>query len=297
MLLAEQPYRTEPRWVSVRRLSAVSNPPEGRIVIVLKAYFDAGNEIDSTQYDIVTLAGMSARERDWPEFESAWQNAVAASWAECDMPPIQPYLHTTDMIAGNEPFTRKRGWTAARMDKLFEACALMVAEACDSKRFRLVSASVLLKDYKQVKSEGVRLANVEDICASFCVASAVAWSPEFAEEFMNNGAELYFDRNEPFRGSIVNRQQHRKLRNDPAWTKLILVGSVDSKLTPALQPADLLAWSLNAYHVDNVKGGWQLAMLSIEREKYNLGKRGLRQPNMDHLGPLLDLNLPTRRFR
>lgn len=298
MLLAEQPCRTDPRWLSVRRLSAVFNPPEGRIVIVLKAYFDAGNEIDSTQYDIVTLAGISAREEDWPRFEISWLNAVTAAWSECDMPPdVQPYLHTTNMLTGNEPFTKKRGWNTTRLNALFETCALIIAEASDSKRFRLVSASVLLKDYREVRAEGVRLASVRDICASFCVASAVAWSPAFAADFMQHGAELYFDQNELFRASITNRQHHRKLRNHPAWAKLSLVGSVNSKITPAVQPADLLAWSINAHQIGKVKGGWQLALLSLEREKYNIGKRSLRKPNMDQLGPLLDLNLPAPRFR
>lgn len=287
-----------PISLSVRRLSAVSNPPEGRVVIVLKPYYDCGNDINSELYDIVTLAGYSARERDWPSFEDRWKARVAHSWSECkNMPDVQPYIHVTDMMAGDHPFTRDRGWTTDRIDSLLNDCAVHIEEVTKSKLFRGVTCSLLLKDYRDVRREGIAMPSVVDILASFCVASSVAWSAEFAEEFMREGAELYFDQNGPFSGSIMNRKLHGKLRRNEAWKKILHVGQVDSKLVPAVQAADLLAWSINAYHVGTRRGGWQLAMVSIPHENLFIGQGSLRNPQKDQLDELLALNLGPRKFR
>src|SRR5690348_6146684 len=133
---------------------------------------------------------------------------------------IEPYIHTTDILAGNDPFSRKNGWDSLKVDALLSECSLLIADISRARIIRGVACSVLLKDYRIVKHEGLPLASVEDICSSFCVARSVAWNTEFAEEFMNDGAELYFDRNGPFYGSIMNRRRHGKLRTNEAWNKL-----------------------------------------------------------------------------
>lgn len=284
----------------VRRLSAVSNPPEGRIIVLLKAYQDHGNDINSELYDIVTLAGYSGREGNWPEFERRWLSEVGEAWAQCrNMPNVQPYIHVTDMLAGNDPFRGDCGWSAEHINSVLTKCALHLADATKSGMFRGVACSVLLKEYKQVRRE-MKLPSVEDICASFCAARSFAWSPDFADEFMREGAELYFDRNCPFSGSIVNRQRHGKLRNNAAWLKLVSGGFVDSKLVPGVQAADLLAWSIDSYHENKRPPGastWQLMMVALERENLFLGEHSLRNPIKDELDELLALRLSNRSFR
>jgi hypothetical protein len=288
-----------PMCLNVRRLSPISNPPEGRIVIVLKAFYDHGNDINSELYDIVTLAGYSAREKDWPAFENRWKTRVARAWADCrNMPDVQPYIHVAEMMVGRCPFSRDQGWTDARIQSLLSDCSLHIAEATATKLFRGVACSVLLKDYKKIRREGIAVASVEDICSSFCVARAVAWNADFAEDFMREGAELYFDQNGPFRGSIANRKKHGKLRRNEAWKKLGAVGEVDSTVVPAVQAADLLAWSVDSYQEGKRPSGtWQLAMVSIERENLFLGEHALRNPNRDELERLLGLNLARGKRR
>jgi hypothetical protein len=96
----------------------------------------------------------------------------------------------------------------------------------------------------------------------------------------------------------ANRKKHGKLRRNEAWKKLGAVGEVDSTVVPAVQAADLLAWSVDSYQEGKRPSGtWQLAMVSIERENLFLGEHALRNPNRDELERLLGLNLPPRKFR
>jgi hypothetical protein len=277
------------RQLEVRQLSATSTPPDGRVVIVLKASYDHGN-------DIVTLAGYSARERDWPEFEDAWKAYATEAWAKCDMPRgVQPYLHTTDhLLAGDEPFTRNRGWVSdSQVSDWLNKCTVLLHSLTTREKIRGVACSVLLQDYKKVRKDGVALPSVADICVSFCAASAVAWNADFAEEFLRDGAELYFDQNGPFHGALLNRKRHGKLRKSPAWNKLLQISQVNSKISPAVQAAGLLAWSINAYYAKTVRGDWQLAMVTIPRENLFLDEHSLRNPQEDQLARLLALKLPN----
>jgi len=268
---------------------------------VLCTYFDTGNEINPRAYEIVTLAGYSAKDEDWHRIQARWQTAVSRAWATCDMPEdMTPYLHTTDLITKNKPFTRARGWNKSKEESLLSECVEIIAEESRTDKFRGVSSSVLLDDYAKVRRDerkGIRTPPIEDICSSFCAGYALAWSLDFAESYFKDGASLYFDQNEPFRGSIVNRRRHKRLRNTGVWQKLVHVGEVNMKVVPAVQMADLLAWSINARYEGSIRGDWQRRLLNVPRESQWLDELALRSPRVDHLETLLALKLPNRRFR
>src|SRR5580700_5297163 len=98
-------------WHSVKSLSASSCSSLREIGVVLSAYFDTGNEINLRKYEIVTLAGYTSHIQDWPQLEGPFRAAVREAWNQCDMPDVEPYMHVTDLVSWQEPFTKKRGWT------------------------------------------------------------------------------------------------------------------------------------------------------------------------------------------
>jgi hypothetical protein len=46
--------------------------PEGVMLVVLRSYFDAGNQADSREYDVLSLAVASGTLNEWGPFENEW---------------------------------------------------------------------------------------------------------------------------------------------------------------------------------------------------------------------------------
>ncbi len=158
-------------WLSLRELSPLATIPEDHLLVVLKSYFDGGNQADSTRYDIVTLAGFSGRKKDWKTFESDWRKVLGKHGAD--------YLHTTDAVGLTGDFSKRKGWCSDSVEEFINSC-VSVVEKCATVRIgdqavkpgvRPVTISLLLKDYKRAILKIPDLGTAEHICATQCVGS------------------------------------------------------------------------------------------------------------------------------
>ena len=65
---------------------------------------------------------------------------------------------------------------------------------------------------------------------------------------------------------------------------------------PALQAADLLAWSVNRAYEDNaVRFYWQDRVLSVPRSKGWFDEERLSTPNLEAMALMKKLRLPARK--
>src|ERR1017187_2772001 len=83
--------------------------------MILKNYFDGGNQADSTLFDVVTLASVSGITEQLKAFNADWNAALKKNSA--------PWLHTTDLFSRRrEPFTGRDGWDSGKSEALILDC-------------------------------------------------------------------------------------------------------------------------------------------------------------------------------
>jgi hypothetical protein len=58
--------------LSLADLSPLNPAPENHLLMVLKSYFDGGNQADSSEYDRISLATVCGTAKQWKRFDSAW---------------------------------------------------------------------------------------------------------------------------------------------------------------------------------------------------------------------------------
>jgi hypothetical protein len=271
-----------------------------RISIVLRAYLDSGGDVDPKQNKIVTLACYSSTDKDWTGIEGEWTKAVLKAWDGCVVQDgMTPHLHTQALVAGTKPFTTENGWTAEKRFGFLQDCSRIIAEHCSDGKLKGISASVILADFKKVYREFPETPHFQDICCFFCVSRGLAWSHEIAVEFLANGGSVYFDRTDPFRGAVTNLWNNGKFvhKHRDTWGKLENVGCVIMQHTPAIQMADILAWSINAKYLGWIHGEWQTTLLDVDRPFLWLNEAILRHPDKSEIGRWPELGLPKRRVR
>ena len=67
--------------------------------MLIKAYFDGGNQADSTRYEVVTLAAVSGTPSQWLHFNADWQIVLKKHGAV--------FLHTKALFREAEPLRRR----------------------------------------------------------------------------------------------------------------------------------------------------------------------------------------------
>jgi hypothetical protein len=261
--------------------------------VALKGYFDGGNEADSTLYKILTLASFSGLDTHWRAFDLRWKKTLAKYKA--------PYLHTTDAVCLSRDFSRSNGWNKEKVNDLISDC-VEVIEDCAAIRtgdkisrfgIRPATVSVILGDFKKALTTFPRLGTVEHLCATQCVSFTAAYgSTAGARQF-----QLYFDQGEPFLGHIHDRKTNRKARQaSPFWAMVTDLGESDMRHVPALQAADVLAWSVNhAYEEEAIRFDWQERILFIDREKDLFDYDRLQEPIIEMIDTVEPWKLPKRR--
>jgi len=262
------------------------------IDIVLKAGFDTGNHFDSTQFNIVTLAGVSGLASAVDDFEDAWLALTRKHWLGHQMPNVQPFLHTTDLVSGSDPFLLASGWDDKSVMSFLVDCAAILADSFWFRRLHGLSVSIILADYKKAVQDGLDVVHIKDRMGSWAIASAVL---PFSTEFVNTGAVLSFDSGEPFEGPIRDRWIKEKRRKF-AWSKIIGVGEYSMIDIPLIQAADLLAWAVNKSHEGYVHGSWQQSLLSAPRDSQMLDEKTMRNPDPEELKRFNELKLPKRKI-
>ena len=73
--------------------------------MLLKSYFDGGNEANSTQYDRITIATACGTNDQWKSFTEDWKLVLDKNDA--------PFLHTTDAVSLQKTFSKDKGWTGS----------------------------------------------------------------------------------------------------------------------------------------------------------------------------------------
>jgi hypothetical protein len=87
--------------------------------VILRSFFDGGNQPDSRLYDVVSLACVSGITEQWTAFEADWKRSLKKHGA--------PWLHTTDAVSlKKKPLTEAHGWTKAKRDAFLSDCVAVV---------------------------------------------------------------------------------------------------------------------------------------------------------------------------
>lgn len=216
--------------------------------MALKAYFDGshfpGGGWETSTY--ITLAGYSADEEIWKAFDDKWNSVLADNSKR----PAAKYLHMKEAILLDKEFSAKRGWN---YDKVFSLIneLLRYLSIIDKKRFHQFACTVKMDAYRKMVSEGMSLDTPIEIINTCCPELALSWYFLHHPDKIIHSAHFFFDQGEPFEEVFRNRWTTEKNKIvtlavlADIWQILKSVTSADSKERPALQAADLFAWSIN----------------------------------------------------
>jgi hypothetical protein len=253
----------------LRDLSPCNPPPLEHLLIVLKGYFDGGNQADSTKYDRVTLATACGTCEEWTALESAWKDVLLFHKS--------PPLHTTDAIGLYKEFSPEKGWDADKVDSLISDCVGVVEQHLlvtgslfipgpygyrpnvVKPGINMTTLTIPLKDYRLARKIVPGLPNsVTEICTTESLGFCFKWGRIIGAEQL----ELYFDRGEPFFGHADDRRNNKKSKKQiQLMSKVAVLAKTNIAISPALQVADLFAWCIN--HVNDVRRGWHERLNAI----------------------------------
>jgi hypothetical protein len=148
------------------------------LLVVLKSYFDGGNQADSSRYDVISLASISGTPNQWRAFERDWKAVLKTHNA--------PWLHTTDALTMNDPYTTENGWDKDKVQDFLSGCVgtienhLVVPNIEDRTKegkygmFPHV-VSIVLKDFIRARDTNPDMPRaVEELCATQSVATVFA---------------------------------------------------------------------------------------------------------------------------
>ena len=242
--------------VSIVDMLAVSIPSEEPALVVLKSYFDGGNQADSSEYDVLTLAAVSGTVDLWKPFEDDWNKILVKHHAA--------YLHTTDAIA-------RRGiyecWTEPQIDAFLSDCVKVagkhsarpnIGDVVGKYGLFYVVVSFVLKDFVEYAKEHPESPNnANESCLRQVLAEVIPWS---FEQAACEQCHFFFDQGEPFYGHLCQLLQSKKaLRDADALRRITHRTESDMRYVPALQLADLYAWGQS--HRNSVFKTWHEGLL------------------------------------
>jgi len=233
--------------------------------MVFKAYFDGGNQADSTQYDVVTLASVIGVPDWWRPLEREWQSILKRHHVA--------YVHTTDLVTlSNLDFTSDKNWTRQQSNALLDECVSLV-EKSTTKRVgsppdplspALVpcTITIVLKDFRRMQAELPDYGPQD--ATEVCCLQSMFHVFRLGERVGTNFYHLYFDQNEPFYRHAVDRWKNKKAKKILApFKKVVHCGESNARDVPALQMADLFAWCVS--HKNDVRQEWHGRVLSLYR--------------------------------
>ena len=261
--------------------------PRDHILIVLKSYFDGGGEADSTQYDHLTLAAMIGRPKHWRKFDQAWKRTLAKHHAN--------YLHTTDAANLKGLY---EDWDDESVDEFLNDCVTVIQGNTAPQKFgagiRAITVTVVLKDLVRANRENPQIGTAEENCVIPCLNAALI----FGQRSGCTKFECYFDQGEHFYGHVKDRMVNkRSKKHDSILADIVHLGESNMRLVPALQAADLFAWSVNDACHDHPLRTWQHRLLvDTFRGKEFLDYDMLtKDVNYEELLKIRSWNMPTRK--
>lgn len=264
--------------------------PEGYLFVVLKSYFDGGNQADSREYDVVSLAVVSGTQTEWKPFECDWKRNLKKHKAR--------HLHTTDAVSLQGIY---KGWTKNQRDAFLKDC-VKVASKHHARinignvpgKFGLYCfvISFVLKDFvENIKRNPDAPNNASEGCLRQALGDVLIWSEEQAAcEY----CQFFFDQGEPFYGHLHQILQSKKaLKDAHLLKKIIPSGEANMRHTPPLQLADLYAWSVSHRLVEN-KPKWQLKLLNTHYRWEWIDKDNIHNVNHAHQAAFHTWKIPKR---
>ena len=87
--------------------------------MILKSYFDGGNQADGLHGDCITLATACGTGEQWDMFESAWNEVLQKHNAS--------FLHTTEAVSLQQAFHKDKGWNRESVDALISDCVDVIS--------------------------------------------------------------------------------------------------------------------------------------------------------------------------
>jgi hypothetical protein len=284
---------------SLRELSPTSFIPKDWWFVVLKGYFDGAQTADN---DRVTLACACGTCEEWEPVESAWKQVIAKHEA--------PPLHTTDANALQKDFDEKKGWSNKKVDAYISDC-VDVIEGSLAEAGRLViptlsggllpniakpglnvlTMTIPFDDFRRAREVIRNMPNsVSELCASETLGFVFRWGRRLGVE----GYLLYFDQGEPFFGHVDDRRKGKKSKKQIAeMEKVASLTKLNTRISPALQIADLCAWGVN--HKDDARREWHKHLNRLSWESYDLTYEYLINPTPGALERTAAWNLPKRK--
>jgi hypothetical protein len=266
--------------------------------LTLRSYFDGGNQCDSTQYDIATLAVVSGTPSQWKGFERDWKKNLRKHRAK--------WLHTTDAVTMTGIFSRDNGWTEKRRDKFLDDC-VGVAERHIAKQkgpdypgrtgLYPCTITVHLKDFvrarKDYPKQGAKTA--PEVLATQALYRVLEWG-ESNHDPPVDSHRLFFDQGEPYRGYIYDRMHSRRARKYLfLLDKVKELAEVNMRKVPAIQLADLYAWCLSQDH-RTPHYAWKRKLLKMDRMNEVLGYKVLTENVIPGITELVeDWRLPRKK--
>lgn len=226
--------------------------------MIFKSFFDGGNQADSREYDVLSLATVSGKTDQWKRFENDWNEFLRIQ----DAPP----LHTTDAVTGNGEFSRTKGWNKDRRELFLSECVDVIEKHLirpPGKRHGLIPYvfSLVLKDFVEFSAANPDLISndASEVCSTQAVTRVVLQGRKIGANFFH----LVFDQNEPFIKHVRQRQRNKVAQRflEPVTERITSVTESDMRVTPALQLADIFAWSYS-HKLRPKKYPWQDRLLA-----------------------------------
>lgn len=259
--------------------------------MILKSYFDVGNQDDSTQYDVVSLAVVSGTEDLWSAFDDDWKQVLAKHKAD--------YLHTTYAVSREGIYEK---WTEPQSDAFLMDCvkvAIKHSARADHEDIKgkygifNVVMSIVLKDFVEFASRNDESPNNVNECLLRQVLTEVLpWSMDQAA---CDQCHFFFDQGELFYGHLVHLLENKKARKDAtALNRITSRTEVDMRVVPALQLADLYAWG-QCHRNSEWKPIWLQSLLETHFRWQWIDRTNLHLIDQQQQAVWLSWNLPRRK--
>lgn len=267
--------------------------------MVLKSYFDGANKADLSQYDRVVLATVSGDCEQWDGFIADWNDVLTRYNV--------PYLHVTDALTFNGPFSWSKGWSDRLVDDFICDCVRVarrhaampsLVEGEFRGGLRAVTMTIYLEDYKKAREANPLIPNsVYELCTSEVLGFVFRWGRKVGAEQHH----LYFDQGEAFRGHAIDRVNSDRVKDEsPIFNNVVVNAEVNMRHTPGLQLADLFAWCIS-HNDDTDKRLWHRALNDLpvfpSWESVFMNEKYLANPTPGALERTAEWRLPRRGMK
>jgi len=236
--------------------------------MVLKSYFDGGNQDDSSQYDTVSLACVAAIDMDWQPFETAWRIMLQRYFGDSQ----EAYLHTVDAVTGNGVY---EGWGVEKTQDFLSDCVQVALEYFIKAKKPEIGfqgqyglygcvITIVLKDFIEHTTANPNAPqNANEVLLRQALSLVLPWSQLGADPPCDE-CHCIFDQGEPFYGHLDDVMTRKKALQDATLLARITSRTkANMRRVPALQLADLLAWS-QTHKSDENKPEWHDSILKAD---------------------------------